>query len=180
MILCALKNYVPDERLKRVTIPLPEKMPSVAIYHPDAPRMFESFEKYSKWYKARRPKSNVQSPTSPSSLLDPESTIWLLLMRPQVISRATKHYDQLIRSIEAEGLSVIPVLATLMDNREACEKFFVREGESKVQNPKFKVKTKDQRPKAQDHSPYARLMPKQARISQLVSLTGFSLSAVRP
>jgi len=69
---------------------------------------------------------------------------------------------------------VIPVLATLMDNREACEKFFVREGESKVQNPKSKVKTKDQRPKAQDHSPYARLMPKQARISQLVSLTGFS------
>ena len=43
MVLCALKNYVPDERLKRIKIAAPEKMLSVAIYHPDAPRMFESF-----------------------------------------------------------------------------------------------------------------------------------------
>ena len=59
--------------------------------------------------------------------LDPESTIGLLLMRPQVISKTTKHYDALINAIESEGLSVIPAIATLMDNREAVSKFFVEE-----------------------------------------------------
>src|SRR5438045_7023585 len=46
-------------------------------------------------------------------------------MRPQVISKTTKHYDTLIQAIESEGLSVIPAIATLMDNREAVSKFFV-------------------------------------------------------
>ena len=50
-------------------------------------------------------------------------------MRPQVISKTTKHYDALINAIEAEGLSVIPAIATLMDNREAVSKFFVETGE---------------------------------------------------
>src|ERR1051326_1234365 len=65
-------------------------------------------------------------------------------MRPQVVSKTTKHYDALINAIEAEGLSVIPALATLMDNREAVSKFFVENEETK------------------------------ARVSQIVSLTGFS------
>ena len=46
-------------------------------------------------------------------------------MRPQIVSNSRKHYDGLIRAIEAEGLSVIPAISTLMDNRQACEKFFV-------------------------------------------------------
>jgi magnesium chelatase subunit H len=104
-------------------------MPSVAIYHPNAPALFQTFAAYRKWY--RKP-------------LDRNATIGLLLMRPQVISRTTKHYDALINAIEAEGLSVIPAIATLMDNREAVSKFFVGNGDAK------------------------------ARVSQIVSLTGFS------
>lgn len=129
MLLYALKHYVADERLKRrkIRITEPENMPSVAIYHPNAPALFESFEDYGSWYKRE---------------LDPASTIGLLLMRPQVISKTTKHYDALISAIESEGLSVIPAIATLMDNREAVSKFF-------VENNK-------------------------ARVSQIVSLTGFS------
>jgi magnesium chelatase subunit H len=72
-------------------------------------------------------------------------------MRPQVISKTTKHYDALINAIEAEGLSVIPAIATLMDNREAVAKFFIEGPKSKVQSPKA--------------------IP---RVSQIVSLTGFS------
>jgi magnesium chelatase subunit H len=129
MLLYALKHYVDDERLKgrRVRIAEPESMPSVAIYHPNAPALFESFDDYRKWYRRE---------------LNPESTIGLLMMRPQVISKTTKHYDTLINSIESEGLSVIPAIATLMDNREAVSKFFI------------------------DNNT--------ARVSQIVSLTGFS------
>jgi len=71
-------------------------------------------------------------------------------MRPQVVSKTTKHYDALIRAIEAEGLSVIPALSTLMDNREAVGKFFIQRNQSKVQSLKSKVKNKDQRPKIKD------------------------------
>src|SRR5215213_7779702 len=117
MLLYSLVHYVDDKRLKRLRVPKPEQTPSVAIYHPDARSLFESFAAYRKWY--RKP-------------LDPQTTIGLLLMRPQVVSKTTRHYDALIRAIEAEGLSVVPAIATLMDNREAVSKFFVEKGKTKV------------------------------------------------
>ncbi len=68
-------------------------------------------------------------------------------MRPQVVSKTTKHYDTLIKSIESEGLGVIPAIATLMDNREAVSRFFSH-GSNGLRNG--------------------------LRVSQIVSLTGFS------
>jgi magnesium chelatase subunit H len=208
MILYALKEYVPDERLKQaqIKVPPPEHLPSVAIYHPDATALFETFADYQNWYTGRSPKSETRSSKATPDILDPASTIGLLLMRPQVISKTTKHYDALIRAIEAEGLSVIPALSTLMDNREAVAKFFVAESnsqfqianskvlsepraagfegesqgqssksesKSEVRSPKSNNKTKDQRPKPQttDDGP---LTTDHSRVSQIVSLTGFS------
>ena len=135
MVLYALKQYVPDERLSRarIRVPLPETLPAVALYHPDAPALFESYEAYERWYTRRAAKNK----TIP---LVAQQTIGLLLMRPQIVSRTRRHYDALIRAIEAEGLSVLPAISTLMDNREACEKFFI--AENKVQSPKSKVQSR--------------------------------------
>src|SRR5215204_5125971 len=119
MLLYALVQYVKDERLKKIKLrgPKPEQMPSVAIYHPAAPALFRSFADYEKWYRGS---------------LAPDATIGLLLMRPQVVSKTTKHYDALINALEGEGLCVIPAIATLMDNREAVSKFFVESAEMKA------------------------------------------------
>jgi magnesium chelatase subunit H len=136
MLLYALKHYAGDARLSRVRVAPPETSPAVAVYHPDAPALFETFERYRVWHDARARKLNLAP-------LDPERTVGLLLMRPQIVSRTTKHYDGLIRAVEREGLAVIPAISTFMDNREACEKFFVDD-------------------------------EKQTRVSQIVSLTGFS------
>jgi magnesium chelatase subunit H len=179
MILCALKNYVPDERMKRIKVPAPEKMPSVAIYHPDAPRLFETFASYSSWYKqrARKGAGYTQQRVSGGQgghtgpFLQSDSTIGLLLMRPQVISRATKHYDHLIRTIEAEGLGVIAVLATLMDNREACEKYFLDDGTKGPTNFSLSLPAKESLLETNDK---LKFVGHPTRISQLVSLTGFS------
>ncbi len=176
MVLYALKEYVADDRLQKAPVKVlpPERMPAVAIYHPDAPGLFESFMAYREWYLSC-PNSKVQSPKSKSLTLSPESTIGLLLMRPQVVSKTTKHYDALIRAIEAEGLSVIPALSTLMDNREAVGTFFVNDMESKVQGPRSMVKTKGQRLETEDQSPKTKdEAMDRARVSQIVSLTGFS------
>ncbi|MGH9966934.1 MAG: cobaltochelatase subunit CobN [Pyrinomonadaceae bacterium] len=161
MLLYALKNYVPDKRLERIKIQIrvPETMPSVAIYHPDAPKLFETIAAYEKWYVKRSSKSKVQSSESAPRPLDAESTIGLLLMRPQVVSKTTKHYATLIRAIEHEGLSVIPAISTLMDNREACQKFFLKDP-----RPKTKDQTRNNGNPTTDIS----------RVSQILSLTGFS------
>jgi magnesium chelatase subunit H len=157
MVLYAIKHYVPDERIARAGIKVapPETMPAVAIYHPDAPTLFESFAAYRKWY---------ERPGSQNARLDPSRTIGLLLMRPQIVSNTRKHYDGLIRAIEAEGLAVLPAISTLMDNREACGKFFVNE----VQSPKSKVQglTRNEQHTANN--------VRESRVSQIVSLTGFS------
>jgi magnesium chelatase subunit H len=158
MLLYALKNYLPDERLRRLRVALPQALPTLAIYHPDATSLFESFDSYKAWYTRTRAKPRGQSSEPGTLTLKPEATIGLLLLRPQVISQTTKHYDELIRAIEAEGLSVIPVLSTLMDNREACQKFFVNEGVDKgSRRPKSKAGNVDG-----------------LRVSQIISLTGFS------
>jgi magnesium chelatase subunit H len=157
MVLYAIKHYVPDERVKRAEInpAPPETMPAVAIYHPDAPTLFESFAAYRKWYERRG---------SQNARLEPSRTIGLLLMRPQIVSNTRKHYDGLIRAIEAEGLAVLPAISTLMDNREACGKFFVGE----VQSPRSKVQS------LTGNGQHTASNGSTSRVSQIVSLTGFS------
>jgi magnesium chelatase subunit H len=187
MVLYALKHYVPDERLARaeINVPSPESMPAVALYHPDAPALFESFEDYKKWYARRAAKNGTKA-------LVANQTIGLLLMRPQIVSRTRKHYDGLIRAIEDEGLMVLPAISTLMDNREACEKFFVDEVQNlkpKVQSPKSKVQrpgsniektsgngrpAKDDGQRINDNGERTTDSNRASRVSQIVSLTGFS------
>ncbi|HKQ52599.1 MAG TPA: cobaltochelatase subunit CobN [Pyrinomonadaceae bacterium] len=141
MLLYSIKHYVPVAQAAEIKVPPPERVPAVAVYHPDAPALFESFAAYRRWYERRRGRNR----------LDPSKTIGLLLMRPQIVSRTRKAYDGLIRAIEAEGLMVLPVISTLMDNREACEKYFLEEAGSKAGG--------------------VEIVP---RVSQVVSLTGFS------
>ncbi|HKP85520.1 MAG TPA: cobaltochelatase subunit CobN [Blastocatellia bacterium] len=136
MLLLAIKQYVAG-RSASISVDPPETMPAVAIYHPDAPKLFETFGAYRKWYERAR-KLKLKS----------DETIGLLLMRPQIISDARRHYDTLIRAIEGEGLACIPAISTFMDNRDACRQFLVEEetGDGKHRS----------------------------RVSQIVSLTGFS------
>jgi magnesium chelatase subunit H len=170
MLLCAIKHYAAGDH-RRINIEPPEAMPAVAIYHPDAPKLFETFGAYAKWYERKG-----------RGALDPAETVGLLLMRPQIVSDARRHYDGLIRAIEREGLSVIPAISTFMDNRDACRKFFVEEANKRVGARKGvpSSETHDEQQTARGietaaqggtplHGPI-----KKSRVSQIVSLTGFS------
>ncbi len=161
MLLYALKHYAGDERIAKLNIelPPPEVMPAVAIYHPDAPSLFDSFAAYRAWYE-RRSRENLILPK-----LDPAQTIGLLLMRPQIVSRTHQHYDALIRAIEAEGLAVLPAISTFMDNREACQLYFVDESAAHKKRGNGDG-SKDNSSKTKDNT--------KARVSQILSLTGFS------
>jgi magnesium chelatase subunit H len=185
MLLVALKHYAADRRFERVELPPPESMPAVAIYHPDADALFESFEAYRSWYERRA--GTRGGGNGGNAKLDPQKTIGLLLMRPQIVSGAHAHYDALIRAVEAEGLATVPAISTFMDNREACEMFFVEKRPSSVvRRPsreaglrpaaqerdapgKSKTTNNEQRTTDNGQPPTAR-----PRVSQIVSLTGFS------
>jgi magnesium chelatase subunit H len=118
MLLYALKHYGSDARLSKVKIPTPETCPAVGVYHPDAPSVFESFDAYRRWYERRARREKCPALTH-------SNTIGLLLMRTNVVSGTRRHYDGLIRAAEREGLAVLPVISTFMDNRDACSRFFV-------------------------------------------------------
>jgi magnesium chelatase subunit H len=137
MILYASKHYGGAAHAKRIKVAPPESRPATGIYHPDADGLFGSFEEYRRWYEQRMAANGQWK-------LDPEETVGLLLMRPQVVSGAHRHYGDLIRAFENEGLPVVPVLSTFMDNREACEAFLM--------DPSRRI----------------------PRVAQIVSLTGFS------
>ena len=162
MLLVALKHYGTDERFERIELPPPESMPAVAIYHPDAPALFETFEAYQTWYERRAGKQGGRL------RLDPQQTVGLLLMRPQIVSGAHAHYDALVRSIEAEGLATVPAISTFMDNREACEMFFVEKTEATDRKIKARSKLKESEVVEKTAG------ERKARVSQIVSLTGFS------
>src|SRR5215471_7515248 len=160
MLLLAVKQYVPGNRQKIVIDP-PEEMPLIGIYHPDSDRLFETFSSYQEWSRVnRRP------------LLDPARTIGLLLMRPQIISDARLHYDGLIRSIEEAGLCVIPAISTFMDNREACRKYFVDDQPTKMSSQNKVPLADNDVDKSREGSNEGQNL--KSRVSQVVSLTGFS------
>jgi magnesium chelatase subunit H len=185
MLLLALKHYAADARFSRLELPPPESMPAVAIYHPDADALFETFESYRSWYERRAGQAGKMR-------LDSEKTVGLLLMRPQIVSGAHAHYDELIRAIEAEGLATVPAISTFMDNREACAKFFVEKRPTPVvrrpsreavrrltkegKRAAGKSKTTDEGQPATDKPLTTDKPPTTdtARVSQIVSLTGFS------
>lgn len=166
MLLYSLKYYAADKRLSQIELPTPESLPAVAIYHTDAPALFESFAAYERWYQRRALKSRK------SPQLDPQQTIGLLLMRPQIVSGAHAHYDALIRAIEAEGLAVLPAISTFMDNREACSKFFVDAVSEKKRYRSRGAKQSDDGKISDQYAPTN--MRASSRVSQIVSLTGFS------
>jgi magnesium chelatase subunit H len=170
MLLLAIKHYAKGD-YRRIKIDPPEAMPTVAIYHPDAGKLFETIEAYKKWYERQRRRS-----------LEADQTIGLLLMRPQIISDSRRHYDGLIRAIEAEGLSVIPAISTFMDNRDACNKFFVEEAKE-IAAPRKGAPPRgpldgEQSSGAGERGTHGGTPLHQSRgksrVSQIVSLTGFS------
>src|SRR5262249_38822034 len=163
MILYAIKHYVPGN--SRLRVPLPESLPATGIYHPDAPKLFDSYESFKRWYEKARGRR-----------LEREHTIGLLLMRPQIIGGSRGHYDRLIRSIEDEGLAALPVVSTFMDNREASREFFAELANDPARDNGLQADSPARQASSTSGlSPDGSNQPKfRARVSQIVSLTGFS------
>ncbi len=164
MLLYALKHYGGDPRLAKTSVPRPEAVPAVGVYHPDADSIFESFEDYRRWHDARARRLKTQP-------LEASKTVGLLLMRTNVVSGTRRHYDALVRAVEREGLAVLPVISTFMDNRDACARFFLEQKPDHEGGRRSFITPQAGR---QTPSLTVGLPPQKPRVSQIVSLTGFS------
>ena len=53
-------------------------------------------------------------------------------MRSYVLSGDTAHYDEVIRSLEAKGLNVVPAFAAGLDARPALNKYFMHNSKTSI------------------------------------------------
>ena len=98
---------------RQVRVEPPREYPTASIYHPDAPRLFESLADYLAWFHGR--------PGAPAAAA---AQVGLILFRSFVLNGNTAHYDAVIRALEARGLAPIPSLAFALDNRVVQERYF--------------------------------------------------------
>ena len=91
----------------------PVEYPEVGLYHPHAPgRIVEQL---------------AQLPSH-----GPNGSVGVLLLRSYALSSNAQHYDGVITALEAKGLRVIPAFASGLDQREAVQTYFTRDGRATV------------------------------------------------
>ncbi|MBI1297324.1 magnesium chelatase subunit H [bacterium] len=114
--LCLLtERYVPGYSGK-LPIQEPVAYPDLAIYHPDAPGPFADMESYQQWRKAQgKPVTGGAGKW--------KGSVGLLTMRAIILSGNTAHLDELIRSIEAQGIEARTVYSAMLDFRPAIDAF---------------------------------------------------------
>ena len=109
-----LSRYSSLNNSEKMEIKSPVEYPETGLYHPDLPKKIT--EKVS------------EMPDKQKSI----GTVGILLMRSYVLSGDTAHYDEVIRSLEAKGLKVIPAFASGLDARPAINKYFMHNSKASI------------------------------------------------
>ncbi|WP_276315713.1 magnesium chelatase subunit H [Ectothiorhodospira shaposhnikovii] len=105
----ALKGKVPSS--------MPVEYPETGIYHPDMkPRISDRLQDLPVRWSDKNAKGRVG----------------VLVLRSYVLAGNAGHYDPVIRSLEEEGMQVVPAFASGLDSRPAIEKFFMKDGRPTV------------------------------------------------
>ncbi len=91
----------------------PIEYPELGLYHPRAPgRIVERLE---------------QIPSAGKN-----GRVGLLVLRSYALSSNAAHYDGVITALEAKGLQVVPTFASGLDQREAVQTYFMKDGKPTV------------------------------------------------
>ena len=107
LIRFLVDRYGQRESARSRKVPLPRSYPAVGLYHPDL---------------------NGGLTESPEDLpTRPGPRVGVLLMRSNLLAGNTRHYDAVIRALEAKGLAPVPAFCAELDQRAAVERFFRRQ-----------------------------------------------------
>ena len=117
LIRMLVSRYTTGERQRAVAeikVAPPVDYPDVGLYHPDLPgRIVERLEQL--------PRGEAKA-----------GTVGVLVLRSYLLSNNSRHYDGVIRALEARGLRPIVAFASGLDQREAIENYFTRDGRASV------------------------------------------------
>jgi len=95
----------------------PVVYPDMGIWHPLAPKMFESSKEYLQWYTNRDDiNDDLKDPLAPC--------IGLVLQRTHLVTGDDAHYVAMLQEFEYRGARVIPVFAGGLDFSKPVDEFF--------------------------------------------------------
>jgi magnesium chelatase subunit H len=95
----------------------PVVYPDMGIWHPLAPKMFESSKEYLQWYNSRDDISeDLKDPLAPC--------IGLVLQRTHLVTGDDAHYVAMLQEFEYNGARVIPVFAGGLDFSKPVDAYF--------------------------------------------------------
>ncbi|OKH19736.1 magnesium chelatase subunit H [[Limnothrix rosea] IAM M-220] len=95
----------------------PVVYPDMGIWHPLAPKMFESSKEYLQWYNERDDiNDDLKDPLAPC--------IGLVLQRTHLVTGDDAHYVAMLQELEYSGARVIPVFAGGLDFSKPVDAFF--------------------------------------------------------
>ncbi len=116
MVRLLVGRYVTGERAHlagSLRVGPPVQYPELGLYHPRAHgRIVERLD---------------QLPAEGAA-----GKVGLLVLRSYALSSNSAHYDGVIAALEAKGLQVIPAFASGLDQREAVQHYFMRDGRATV------------------------------------------------
>nr|WP_294553089.1 magnesium chelatase subunit H [uncultured Rhodopila sp.] len=116
MVRLLVDRYADGERKVlhgALKVAAPIEYPEVGLYHPRVPgRIFERLHELPEGGKNGR--------------------VGVLLLRSYALSSNAEHYDGVIAALEAKGLAVVPAFSSGLDQREAVEQYFIRNGKATV------------------------------------------------
>ncbi|SFM44727.1 cobaltochelatase subunit CobN [Thermodesulforhabdus norvegica] len=103
-----------------VTFKPPREFPDFGIYHPEADRIFESFDEYAEWYGKR------------SSFRGDFPWVGLMFFGSEVSRKQTEVIDRVVRKLESAGFNVVPAFGYPDD--EVIRRFYLIREKEKVRS----------------------------------------------
>ncbi len=118
-LLNLAQNYLPAFQARKGELRVAEPLvyPDEGIWHPLAPKMFESLEEYLDWYNGRDDiGEELKDPLAPC--------VGVILARSHLVTRDDAHYVAVVQELEYQGARPVPVFAGGLDFSKPVENFF--------------------------------------------------------
>jgi len=121
LLLMMAKEYVYENEqiVNEESIQAPVLLPDLGIWHPLAPRVFESSAEYNEWYNSvHAPLIGINPATAP--------TVGVILQKSHINTKDESHYTSLIQELEARGSRVICIYSGGLDFSGPVDDFFTK------------------------------------------------------
>lgn len=121
MFKLILREYLGFNKLK---VESPVEMPTMGFAHPDAPRLFGKPEEYERWERDRK---KVAKKRKGAPQTEPIGTVALLSYRVHILS-GTQYHNDIVRTLEASGMRVLPIFCVGVENHVVVREWLSRLG----------------------------------------------------